>query len=306
MPKQTLDFLVIGAMRSGTTTLHELLKQHPAIYLPLGKEVPFFADETAYAAGIDAYLASNFGKADPAQQWGTISPSYMFNLSGIPTSEVAERIKTHNPDIKIVAILRQPIERAYSHYQFARRNGFTEVPTFTEAVEPLLTLTDDQQTAGQTEHPTTYLTRSRYGACLHPYYDRFPADNIMVIFTDELEARPVDTIRAIFRFIGVDDSFVPDNTGKTFHKGGSQARISWLSPGVLVKHKLLRAVVRRVLPYHVRKRLEMWLLVWNTRPDNSTMAIDAKLHARLVEYFADDIEQLEALSSRHVPWREWR
>lgn len=304
--KTTLDFLTIGAMRAGTTTLHELLKQHPEIYLPIGKEVPFFADNTAYEQGLEKYLDNNFSKAQPQQKWGTISPSYMFNLSGIPTSEVADRIKRDTPDVKLIAILRNPIERAYSHYKFAKRNGFT-TKDFSASINEILTMDNESLAAHNTEHEYTYLSRSKYGACLQPYYDRFDPDNILILFTEDLERQPVQTLKTIYNFIGVDPSLVPENAGKVFHKGGSEARVAWLSPGSLVKHRIFRKLVRAVLPYHVRKRLEMWLLIWNAKPtDTKESRIDPGLRQKLVQYFRDDVALLERLSGAPTPWQDWR
>jgi len=303
--KMTLDFLTVGAMRAGTTTLHELLKQHPDIYLPVGKEVPFFADDTAYAQGLEKYLDNNFSKAQAEQKWGTISPSYMFNLSGLPTSEVAERIKRDVPDVKLIAILRNPIERAYSHYKFAVRNGFT-TKDFQSSVDEILAMDETALAPHITEHEYTYLARSNYAACLQPYYDRFDPANILVLFTEDLESQPVQTLQKIYNFIGVDPSLVPENAGKVFHKGGSKARVSWLSPGNLVKHRHFRKFIRAVLPYHVRKRIEMWLLIWNTKPDAEENAIDPTLRNRLVDYFRGDVARLEQLSGTQVPWQDWR
>jgi hypothetical protein len=302
--KKSFDFLVIGAMRSATTTLHELLKQHPEIYLPIGKEVPYFADHTAYEKGLEDYLKNNFSKATPEQKWGTISPSYMFNLSNLSTDEVAERIKLEAPDVKLIAILRNPIDRAHSHYKFARRHGFTE-KELEESFQDILSSDAATLDKHKTEHEYTYLARSKYGAGLKPYYDRFKPENILVLFTDELEKRPVQTLKKIYRFIGVDPDIVPDNAGKVFHKGGSKARVSWLAPGNLVKHKALRKSVRTTLPYHVRKRIEMWILIWNTKPDKKSDALSKAMRAQLVEYFSADVRLLEKLSGRKTPWWEW-
>lgn len=75
--KSRLDFLVIGAQKAGTTSLFEYLRQHPAIYMPPGKEVPYFSDDAMVDRGWDAYLTQTFAYADPALAWGTASPQYM-------------------------------------------------------------------------------------------------------------------------------------------------------------------------------------------------------------------------------------
>ena len=127
-----IDFLVIGAARSGTTSLAAYLRSHPSIYLPLEKETCFFSDNDRYNKGVDWYLQSYFHcRKSENKIIGEATPAYML-FKYIP-----ERIFSTTPNTKLIAILRNPIYRAYSHYRFAKRLGI-ESRDFNEAIKDLI------------------------------------------------------------------------------------------------------------------------------------------------------------------------
>ncbi|MGH9436648.1 MAG: sulfotransferase family protein, partial [Terriglobia bacterium] len=115
MAARRLNFFVIGAMKAGTTSLHYYLKEHPGLFLPIEKEIPFFAMDELYERGMDWYLDEFFSKAGTGQLLGTVSPPYMLN------SKAAERIYRALPDVKLIALLRDPIDRAKSQYKMLVR-----------------------------------------------------------------------------------------------------------------------------------------------------------------------------------------
>ena len=112
-----LDFLIIGAQKSGTTSLFKYLNQHPDIAMPADKEAPYFTNDELYSAGWQHYLGNYFTGYDQELLWGTASPQYMSDL------RAAERITRDLPNTRLIAILRNPIERAYSHYLMQKRRG---------------------------------------------------------------------------------------------------------------------------------------------------------------------------------------
>jgi len=105
------DFIIIGAMKSGTTTLHNILRQHSQIFLPPEKEIHYFDIDKNYTKGLD-YYASFFNDAKRYQLIGEITPRYIWN------SQIAQRIaKDLGTKTKLIAILRNPADRAFSHYK---------------------------------------------------------------------------------------------------------------------------------------------------------------------------------------------
>lgn len=110
-----VDFLVIGAQKSGTTSIFNYLSSHPSIFMPQCKEVCFFTRD--FERGVDWYFSNYFPSAPASSIKGEASPHYMY------FKNVPERIASLFPDIKLIAVLRNPITRAYSHYQMTvRRN----------------------------------------------------------------------------------------------------------------------------------------------------------------------------------------
>ena len=111
-----LDFLIIGAQKCATTSLFEHLKAHPDIAMPVEKEVPFFTNKSCTVDDWGEFAGQHFAGCDN-QLWGKATPQYMCD----PTT--AARIHALMPDTKLIAILRDPVERTWSHYQMGRRRA---------------------------------------------------------------------------------------------------------------------------------------------------------------------------------------
>src|SRR4051812_30655152 len=118
-----LDFLGIGVPKAGTTSLHEYLRTHPQLWLPEAKEQPFFSNDAAYDEGWEAFAAVAFHGAPPGRRYGKITPHYMsgpvaWESTGPEEASVviARRIREGFPDVKLIAMLRDPVERAISSY----------------------------------------------------------------------------------------------------------------------------------------------------------------------------------------------
>ncbi|MHB1459438.1 MAG: sulfotransferase domain-containing protein, partial [Armatimonadota bacterium] len=174
---QKLDFLIIGAQKSGTTSLFKYLSDHPQIYLPREKEIPFFSDDATYSAGWDAYFDTYLYGAKSQQLIGTATPQYMCD----PLA--ATRIHTTVPGCKLIAILRHPIERAISHHKMWVRRG-EEKKSVRHALE--VCLDPHHICKARTLRATSeaellcYLAWSEYGRILTPYFSLFPPENILI------------------------------------------------------------------------------------------------------------------------------
>lgn len=124
------DFFVVGTQKSATTSLHHYLSEHPDIFLPVGKETKFFADDERYKYGIEQYLTENFADTGDCHCIGEVDPDYMYFPSAL------ERISEHFDlsTLKLVFMLRDPAKRAYSHYTMTMRHGL-ETLSFEEAID---------------------------------------------------------------------------------------------------------------------------------------------------------------------------
>lgn len=199
------DFLVIGAPKAGTTSLANWLRVHPDIYVPDQKEVRFFDEE--WDRGIDWYR-EQFARVGTARVCGEATPTYLAHQSTV--DRVAEVV----PAIRAIALLRHPIDRAWSHYWFARRfdsRRSHELPPFAEMVEA-------EATSGPgPASRDTFLAHGRYAAHLSRWERRVGRDQLHVELFDDLEADPKGVFVRVCRFLDVDPSRTPGNVGKAYN-----------------------------------------------------------------------------------------
>jgi tetratricopeptide (TPR) repeat protein len=180
------NLVVIGAMKCGTTSLHHYLDLHPEISMSAKKEINFFYRERTWARGLGWY-SSNFDGAAPVR--GESSPNY--TKSPRVAAVAAARMQEAIPDARLVFVVRDPIERALSHY--------VHTAVKDEEHRPL------SEALADVESP--YVQRGLYFACLRPYLERFPREQVLVIEHDDLLNRRGATLARIFAFLGVDPSF---------------------------------------------------------------------------------------------------
>jgi len=291
-----LDFIIIGAQKAGTTTLFKLLSEHPGIHMPLGKEIPFFTQEELYAQGYDAFLTQYFSGAKKDKLWGKATPHYLND------PRAPERIANTLPGTKLIAILREPAERALSHYRMSVRRGF-EQRTFEQAIHDMLDPEELKRArelqVGPASESQTYIVRGEYGRLLDNYYNRFPRKNILVLFTDDLEANPAMVLEKIFSFIGV-EPFEPAALGTKFHVGGERERFTF--------HRQLAKLspVRRIwkaMPPSVKSRIWFWIHHHNlVKRMDSLGNYPSSVKQKLREHYIGDEAILEALIQRKLPW----
>ena len=294
--KNHLDFIVIGAQKSGTTSLFKYLQDHPRIFIPAAKEAPFFSENAYSELGFDWYLAEYFGNADPDQLWGTITPSYMANL------DAARRIHETIPDVKLIALLRNPIDRAISHYQMAYKRG-VEDRQIADAFGDLLQqerINSARKIRAFTRKSERhcYLVWGEYGRIIQHYLGYIPANHLHISFLDDLDMRPGETIDKVSRFLGLEEGYRPSNLGKKYFKGGTRSRIPWLTN--FVEEHTAR------FPPRYRSTLLLWLEVHNTIPNkNDSILVPTELRNELQKFFGPDIRVLEKIGGKKVPWNEF-
>jgi hypothetical protein len=203
------DFLVIGAQKAGTTALYAYLLRHPAIVGPSWKEVSFF--DRHYARG-EAWYRGHFPntlrrravarRTGAAPLAGEASPSYVFHPC------VPARVAQLVPDVRLIVLVRNPVDRALSHYHHEVALG-RESLSFEDAIER-----EDERMSGELERmrdPSyfshawwnyTYLARGRYAEQLERWLAVFPRERLLVVPSEDLLDRPADTYVRVLEFIG--------------------------------------------------------------------------------------------------------
>jgi hypothetical protein len=307
-----LDFLVVGAAKAGTTSLHEYLRTHPALYLPEAKEQLFFTRDEAYEAGWDAFAAVAFYGAPEERRWGMVTPHYLAGPvlwrestareADAPAHIVtARRIAGLFPDLKLIAMLRDPVERALSSYWQAVVLG-DDQRSIDEALEEELS---DEALEAARAHPTDghmYVVGGEYGRLLSGYLECFGRSQLFVGSTHVLDADPMGLLGDLWRFLGIDDSHVPPNLGVRYQTRGTGRRIKALTvlPDLVKRTPGLRQAWN-ALPSGARTRARARFRVIAHRLDQRGRPDDTGLNEppspqvleRLRRHYEDDVALLK-------------
>jgi hypothetical protein len=294
------NFLVIGAAKCGTTALYEYLGQHPDVFLSPNKEPQFFAfeDETLCFRGpgvtinqtavtsLEAYRTL-FAGARGEKAVGEASALYLY----VP--KAADRIRQHVPGARLLAVLRDPIDRAYSSFMHLRREGREPLSDFRAALAA-----EPGRIADNWGFLWRYLDLGRYHVQLRRFYERFPREQLRVLLYDDFRDAQGAALRSVFGFLEVDEGFRPDTSLR--HNVSGIPRSRWLYELVSGRGpagRVLGAVVPAALMARVRARAASRLL--RQEP------LDPELRAELVERVREDVLRLQDLLGRDLSrWLE--
>ena len=288
---QLPTFLLIGAAKSGTTSLWFHLRRHPDVFLPDHKEPEYFAyagaepvpDYKPVVTNLADYQAL-FEGAGPCR--GEASPAYLY------FRHVAASLHETIPNAKLIAILRHPIDRAFSHYLNARRALTEPASHFEDAVAAELNVLSDPWHVG--DWPRPYLRFSLYGRQLERYYAHFPAEQIHVCLFEQFKNEPKAVLDGILEFLGVD----PDRLPKAHHQ---ETRNSGWYPRSYRIHRwlngdtCLRRTLSALLGDTITHRLQQAGGQLNRR---SRPSLSSKTRQALAHLFRPDVEQLSALTGQ--------
>lgn len=264
-----VDFVIIGAMKAGTTELSMQVAAHPGVCFCDEKEPHFFVRNSDWKEKLDAY--HQLFSPRPGQITGEASTSYSF-LGEYP--EVAERLFEYNPAIKLLFMVRDPVDRIKSHYAHRLMHGIAELDPESE-----LSIRKEE-----------YLNRSRYGHTLNTFLSIFPADQVLLLYFDEYTQNPEATMEKVFGFLGLP----PASTLVSARNSSTGSNRSKLSP-VYYTDKVLAyspPLLRRFLTRYISVKL----------PKKPTFP--AVLEQSLYRELEADIALFEQLSGREMP--EWR
>jgi hypothetical protein len=193
------DFLVIGAAKSGTTSLAKWLDARPEVHVPPRKELHFF-DGREWERGVDWYRAQFAGAGAGVTRVGEATPSYL----GRPVA--LERIAATVPDARLIALLREPAERAWSHFAYSRDIGHPTTPF------------EDMVASAGRDDEHQYVRIGRYVRHLERVTSRLPRERLLVLWFDDLRDRPTEVWRTVCRFLDIDPEPVPDVVGTVLNR----------------------------------------------------------------------------------------
>lgn len=288
------DFIVIGAMKAGTTTLFEHLRRHPSLFMADPKEPNYFSIDEVYARGPEWYHGLFAGAGDD-QLCGEASPSYT-RYPRFP--ETPARMAEGAPHAKLIYLMRHPVDRFYSNYVFDRSFGHREPLRDTLTERPYV------------------LETSRYLTQIRRYLEHFPREQMLCLLLDDLKADPAGVLAQVARFLGVadfadspgDEPVLANQRGQqhTVRQGNRLLAAARSAPGVKGLTGLLpesaRASCRRFVSQTLpQSPVGRWLASrHHQKIDPLTDELRAELHDRL----DPDTAELENFLGRNLShWR---
>ena len=178
------DFIIIGGMKCGTSSLYTYLSQHPYIFKSNYKELRYFSHDKYYSKG-EKWYRSHF---PIKKKMPDGSLTFEASVDYLSSSDAPERLKNLLPNIKVIALLRNPTERAISHYFHSIKKGWRQGK-----------ILNTMKAEG-----TTFKLKGMYKEQLERYYKLFPSDNILVISSERFFEDPAETLKEVYLFLGVD------------------------------------------------------------------------------------------------------
>lgn len=294
------NFFIVGAARCGTTSLNRYLSQHPEIFITPKKETHFFAcglfpssfkgpgDERLNERVItdEAQYAQLFASVKGAKAVGEASVFYLCYPG------TAEQIAHAVPNAKIIILLREPVERAYSAYTFLFGRETVE---FAEGLRR-----EEERKQADFEPMWWYKEAGLYYHQVKHYLDIFGAEQVKVVLYDDLCANPEQTLRAIFSFLGVKED-VAINTSVRYNPAGvpKSRRLYLLLDHFIYHPSPLEKRIKSLVPHHLRLTWASKAIGMFTRSDS----MDTRLYTQLKASFEEDVSKLEDLLQRDL--RHW-
>ena len=219
------DFIIIGTVRSGSTSLYYNICEHPSVLPAAYDEIGFF--DSNYHLGVNWYrsmfptkkemqkIEKNTGYAITGED----TPFYIWN------SEAAERIYKDITNSKIIAIFRNPIDRAFSNYNVGKRAGtspefvgITEKLSFEDAIDKEIEFMKENSLQKSIEQRGSYLSKGHYAEQLKIWLKIFPKKQIHILSTEDMQKNPESTISEIFQFLDISDYIIKNPQKQKYFK----------------------------------------------------------------------------------------
>lgn len=292
MPDSKPNFLLIGAARSGTTAIARFLEQHPEVFVCDPKEPHFLAlgkSEVEFQGPGDELMMNRVLVRDPDEYGklfqsdhackaigeGSVSTLY-YHEQSIPA------IKQHSPQAKMIAVLRNPIDRAYSSFMYTTSRGFESLEDFQQALD------EEAQRIEQDWHHIWHYTRMGfYTSQLEKFFEQFDREQIKIILFDDFQTQPAEVLADLFEFLEVDPAFQPDVNAEVNRSGVPRNRLLGGAINFVYRQWYLKNLLKAMIPPGVRDSIRNASL---SRPAMSSAAF-----ARLADLYREEVSSLSEL-----------
>jgi len=284
-----VDFFIVGAPKAGTTSLYHYLSEHPQVEMSSQKEPDYFSDKAIHQQGM-YYGKNRVNTLDKYESlfvqkegvvYGEGSVSYLFY------DNVAEDIKKYNPNAKIIIMLRNPIERAFSHYLMDYRLGLVS-----DSFENIITKKSKHKNAHLFYQQ--YIEVSKYANQIQRYLDFFEKENILFIDYEDLKNNVSKTVDQVYDFLNISTEFAADiNTKYNTFTMPKNKGIRFIYSFVF-----LRKILTFFLPIYLVKNIRAFLFKADKKPE-----LLKETRSQLSIIFNNDIKKLEeVLGKNYSKW----
>ncbi|HEX5151083.1 MAG TPA: sulfotransferase domain-containing protein [Parafilimonas sp.] len=281
--KNEIDLMIIGAQKAGTTSLNRYLSQHPKIYTHYTQEFGMFSSIENYEKGLAYYIDQCV-----SDERKKLDDDFMFFAKTVGLMykpELLNKLRGINPDIKVVLVLRNPIERAFSAFWYCKKNGLEPYDTFKDAIY----VNDPGRFKNERfQLDCDYIGRSKYSVHLKNVYSIFPAENVKILLFEEMITDLNKYLNEICHFKQLDQ--FEFNTSIKYNEGGTPKSVflsRLLSPGK-------NTIFKNILSLKNRTKLKQVLKSSNSRSGVSAPKekMDKDVRKYLQNVFREDVEDL--------------
>ena len=283
-----IQVMIAGAQKAGTSSLKHYLGQHPDIHTHERNEIVFFIHDPEYSLGYEQVYPGYFGAGPPEH---ALILAKSAGIMYMP--EAVDRLWEHNPDIRIIVSLRNPVDRAYSAYWHARRKGWENLDSFQDALDAEPARLREDRTKWR---QCAYVDRGKYCDQVVRLWERFGKEQVTIVFLDDLHKDPLGSCRKLFSELGIDPDFTP--LSREHANRAATVRSAWVAK-LLVSSGAIKSGISWLIPsgarFHIRKRVKQFNEVGFVPPP-----IDPEARVRLQEYFEPYNVELRRLLGRDL------
>ena len=289
------NYILLGAAKSATTTIYDILRQNSNVFTPQFKEPHFFNINDNYEKGFSWYLNTYYKNSIDSKVVVDFTPSYLYS------EKSAERIfENLGKGVKFIIILRDPVDRAFSHYLHSKRDGH-EKESFERAIKLEQKRLSEYMLDNDfiAELRFSYISQGLYFKMIKTYLKFYDLNDFLIInFDKEISNNMQVTLDRISKFLDIDIN----SELSYIHSNKSGVSKSKSLNNLILKENVLRKFVKKIMPYNIRQIIKNKIRNFNKQDVNYT-PLNLKLKKEIFDvYFKEDVFQLEKLLNKKMDW----
>jgi hypothetical protein len=289
------NYILLGASKSATTTIYDVLRQNLNVFAPQFKEPHFFNIDDNYEKGLSWYLNTYYKNSIDSKVVVDFTPTYLYSKKS------AERIfHSLGRDVKFIIILRDPVDRAFSHYLHSKRDGH-EKESFESAIKLEQKRLSEYMLDNDfiAELRFSYISQGLYYKMLMTYLKFYDLNDFLIInFDKEISNNMHSALDRVSEFLDIDiNSELSD-----IHSNKSGVSKSKSLNNLILKENVLRKFVKKIIPYNIRQVIKNKIRNFN-KEDINYAPLNPDLKSELFDmYFKEDVSNLENLLNQKMDW----